>query len=142
MPSSTEELAIKFCSRTLPKQEWTHQAHLKVGLWHLLHYPLDESLTKLRHGIKQYNIACGVENTDTQGYHETITRFYVLTIDKFLGQVEQECPIDLLADELIRLYGNKSLPLTYYSKGRLFLTTARRSWLEPDLKPIDTIDDA
>ena len=45
MQSSTEELVEKFRSRTLPKQEWTHEAHLKVGIWHLLHYSPDESLT-------------------------------------------------------------------------------------------------
>lgn len=135
----TEELVKKFCSRTLPKQEWTHQAHLKVGLWHLLHYSPDQSLTILREGIKQYNIACGVENIDARGYHETITR-YVLIIQKFLQQVERSRPIDLLADELIKLYGDKSLPLAYYSKDKLFSTAARRGWLEPDLQPIDKID--
>jgi hypothetical protein len=140
MQSLTEELVEKFCSHTLPKQEWTHEAHLKVGLWHLLHYSREESLSRLRQGIKQYNIACEVENTNTQGYHETITRFYVLIIDKFLRQVEQECSIDLLADELIKLYGDKSLPLAYYSKDRLFSIAARRGWLEPNLKPISKID--
>ena len=97
-------------------------------------------MTRLRQGIKQYNIACGVKNTDAQGYHETITRFYVLIIQKFLRQVERARPIDLLADELIELYGDKSLPFAYYSKDKLFSTAARRGWLEPDLKPINKID--
>lgn len=136
MQSLTEELVEKFCSRTLQKQEWTHEAHLKVGIWHLLHYSPDESLTRLRQGIKQYNIACGVENTDTQGYHETITRFYVVIIHEFLRRVERKRSVDLLVDEFIKLYGDKSLPFAYYSKDKLFSTVARREWLEPDLKPI------
>lgn len=67
MVSSTEQLVKAFLAGTLPKQEWTHQAHLKVGLWHLLRYSSSESLQRLRQSIKQYNLICGVANTDTQG---------------------------------------------------------------------------
>ncbi|GAB4539085.1 MAG: hypothetical protein Tsb0014_29230 [Pleurocapsa sp.] len=109
---SIQQLIDAFLSRTLPKSEWTHEAHLKVGLWHLLHYSPDESLIRLRHGIKQYNVACGVANTDSQGYHETITRFYVWLINRFLQQVERSQPIDRLAQELIERYGDKSLIFT------------------------------
>lgn len=136
MHTSTERLVEAFLSRTLPKQEWTHEAHLKVGLWYLLHYSPSDSLQKLRTNIKQYNVACGVANTESQGYHETITCFYVWKIAKFLQQVECTQPIDLLADKLITLYGDKSLPYEYYSQDRLMTKTARLQWVEPDLKPL------
>ncbi|MEO0011928.1 MAG: hypothetical protein RLZZ535_317 [Cyanobacteriota bacterium] len=134
MKSSTEELVDAFLSRKLPKKEWTHEAHLKVGLWHLLHYDPNESLERLRQNIKQYNVACGIENTETQGYHETITRFYVWLVNKFLQQTERSQSIDLLADRLISLYGDKSFPLNYYSRDKLMSKTARLQWVEPDLK--------
>ncbi|MEY4517454.1 MAG: hypothetical protein RLZZ499_53 [Cyanobacteriota bacterium] len=134
MKSSTEELVDAFLSRKLPKKEWTHEAHLKVGLWHLLHYAPNESLERLRQNIKQYNVSCGIENTETQGYHETITRFYVWLVNKFLQQTERSQPIDLLADRLISLYGDKSFPLNYYSRDKLMSKTARLQWVEPDLK--------
>lgn len=137
MQSSIEKLVEAFNSRTLPKQEWTHHAHLKVGLWYLLHYSPNESLARLRRGIKQYNVACGVENTETQGYHETITRFYIGIIFKFLQQTERSQSIDRLADELINNYGDKSLPLEYYSRDKLFSTEARLCWVKPDLKPFN-----
>lgn len=134
--SSIEKLVESFLAGTLPKQDWTHEAHLKVGLWHLLHYSPAESLQRLRRGVKQYNLICGVANTDTQGYHETITCFYVWLIEQFIKQVETKQPIDTLADELITLYGDRSFPFTYYSKERLMSKTARLQWLEPDLKPL------
>ena len=56
-----ERLAREFCDCTLPYAEWTHAAHLRVGLWHLLHYSPSESLNRLRSGIREYNAACGVE---------------------------------------------------------------------------------
>ncbi|NJK56558.1 MAG: hypothetical protein HC939_11435 [Pleurocapsa sp. SU_5_0] len=139
MKSSTEELVDAFLSRKLPQKEWTHEAHLKVGLWHLLHYDPNESLERLRQNIKQYNVACGIENIDTQGYHETITRFYVWLINKFLQQTERSQPIDLLANRLISLYGNKSFPLNYYSRDKSMSKTSRLQWVEPDLKPLVSV---
>ena len=29
----------QFESRTLPKEEWTHQAHLTMGFWYASHLP-------------------------------------------------------------------------------------------------------
>ncbi len=67
------------------------------------------TVNKLRNAIKKYNVACGVENTETQGYHETITRFYVCLINQFIQQVDRAQPIDNLAEELISRYGQRSL---------------------------------
>ena len=72
MLSSTEQLVKAFNSLTLAREQWNHDAHLKVGLWYLLHYSPDESLKRLRQKIKQYNVACGINNTETQGYHGSV----------------------------------------------------------------------
>ena len=145
MKSLTERIVKKFLSRTLPKQEWTHEAHLRVGLWHLLHYSPSESMARLRQSIKKYNLACGIENTDSQGYHETITRFYVLLIARFIetnlqlvskiaiAPSNEMVNLDLLANELIESYGDRSLIFKYYSRERLMSKTARLEWVEPDL---------
>lgn len=132
-----DRLVEAFLSRTLPKEEWTHEAHLQVGLWHLLHYSPSGAIKRLRQSIKQYNVACGIENTETQGYHETITRFYVCLIDQFIQQTDCSQPIDLLGDELINLYGDKSLLFKYYSRDRLMSKQARLNWVEPDLKVLN-----
>ena len=137
MKSFTERLVEAFLSCTLPKENWTHEAHLKVGLWHLLHYSPSESTKRLRQSIKQYNVACGIENTETQGYHETITQFYVWLINQFIQQTDCSQPIDLLANGLIDRYGDKSLLFRYYSRSRLMSKTARLQWVEPDLKPLN-----
>jgi hypothetical protein len=137
MQSATEKLVAEFYSCTLPKYLWTHNSHLKVGLWHLLRYSPDESLVRLRQSIKQYNVACGIENTESQGYHETITRFYVWVVNRFVTRADCTEAIDLLANKLIYCYGDKSLPLSYYSRDRLMSKKARLQWVEPDLKPLD-----
>ena len=114
--SLTEQIVNSFLECNLPREKWTHQAHLRVGLWHLLQYGSYESLNKLRNGIQKYNAACGVENTENQGYHETITRFYVRLIEGFIQQVDRSQPIDTLAELLISRYGERSLLGNYFSK--------------------------
>jgi len=33
--TETERVASALIDRTLPKAEWTHEAHLRAGLWHV-----------------------------------------------------------------------------------------------------------
>jgi hypothetical protein len=137
MALGTEELVEAFIACTLPKEQWTHHAHLRVGLWHLLRYDVEEALARLRRRIRSYNASRGTMNTDHSGYHETITRFYVYVIAKFLRSADRQKEIDQLAEELIRQCGDKNLPLQYYSRERLSSVLARRQWIEPDLAPME-----
>lgn len=135
--STTDRIAAAFLDGSLPREEWTHHAHLRVGLWHLLRHPFDEALDRLRSGIIRYNVACGVANTDTSGYHETITRFYAWAIGRFLRDAERDLTPDQLAEGLIAACGDKHLPLRYYSRERLMSPSARLGWVEPDLAPLE-----
>jgi hypothetical protein len=139
LPLRVDPLVAAFCDLTLSKSQWTHEAHLRVGLWHLAHHPPDEALDLLRARIKAYNVACGGENTDS-GYHETITRFYVWHIGEFLASADRRRSLDDLADELIRLLGDQKAPLRHYSRQRLMSPEARRGWVEPDLEPLHPLD--
>lgn len=134
--TETERVAQAMTDRTLPKAEWTHHAHLRAGLWHVHQHGAATALELLRTRISRYNESVGTRNTDTSGYHETITRFYVILIDRFLAANDRALPIDDLATGLIAEWGDRRLPMRYYSEGRLFSVVARRSWVEPDLKAI------
>lgn len=136
MQSQTDRLASAFCDRSLPRSEWCHYAHLKVGLWHLLRYPPSDALDLLRDRIRLYNAACGVTNTTSSGYHESLTRFYVWAIDQFLIGAGRDRPDDALAEELIQRCGDRLLPLNYWSRERLMSVEARLGWVEPDLRPL------
>ena len=136
--SDTERIARGLIERTLPKVALTHEAHLRAGLWHVLHFGPVAALGLLRVRIGAYNESVGTQNTDTSGYHETITRFYVLVIDRFLSAVDCTLPIDQLATRLIAECGDPRLPLRYYSEEHLFSVAARRSWVEPDRVQFET----
>ena len=136
MSGKTEQLAQRFLDRTLPKAEWTHEAHLRVGLWHVLLHGPNEALVLLRERIRNYNASVGVANTDASGYHETITRFYLDRIARFVDAADCSLTIDELADAAVAGLADKRLPLRYYSRERLESVEARRQWVEPDVKPL------
>ena len=131
-------LVREFEACTLPRAEWTHHAHLTVGLWYLLRHDEAEAARRVRDGIKRYNKAWGVETTPTGGYHETITLFYVRVIREFLARAGRDCTLAALANLLVSECGDRSLPLAYYTRERLMSPEARARWVEPDLRPLDS----
>jgi protein O-GlcNAc transferase len=135
--TETERIARAMVDRSLPKAHWTHEAHLRVGLWHALHHPDETALTLVRDRIRAYNEATGVANTATSGYHETITCFYMKLIRGFLNSVDSRIPVDLLAARLIAEWGAHDLPMRHYSRDRLFSPQARFTWVPPDLQPLE-----
>jgi hypothetical protein len=137
--TSAEILALVrgFDDCTLPREEWTHAAHLTVALWNLLQYDWPEATGRVRRGIKRYNAAHGVVATPTGGYHETLTLFWLHRVRSFLeGESNEGRALVSLANELAAS-ADKSLPLAYYTRERLFSPEARTAWVEPDLKAID-----
>jgi hypothetical protein len=130
--SPCSEIARRVIECTLPKAEWTHEAHLRVGLWHVLQLGPDQALTQLRRRISAYNVSVGTANTDTSGYHETITRFYVRVIAQFVASVDATRPVDDLADEFLSRFGDRKLALRFFDEDRLMTPLARGSWIEPD----------
>lgn len=63
---------------TLPKARWTHAAHIAVGACSTVRYP-DSAFERIKNGILRYNAAVGTENSETSGYHETLTRLWART---------------------------------------------------------------
>ena len=130
-------LVRRFEDCTLPRGEWTHAAHLTVALWHLLQFDWPEAVGHVRRGIRRYNAAHDIPTTPTGGYHETLTLFWLRTVRAYLEAERNEArPLVHLANELVATH-DKSLPLTHYTRERLFSPEARAHWVAPDLKPLD-----
>ena len=75
-----QDLWEAFGSETLPESEWTHRAHLRVAWLHSSRYPLDEAHVMMRVGIIRLNAAHGLVETAARGYHETITRVWLVVV--------------------------------------------------------------
>lgn len=137
---TTEEilaLVRRFEDCTLPREEWTHAAHLTVGLWHLLQFDWPLATARVRARIKRYNAAHGIPTTPTGGYHETLTLFWLRTVRRFLEAERNEArALVHLANELTATH-DKGLPFSYYTRAHLFSPEARAGWVEPDLRPLN-----
>ena len=121
-------------ARTLPRDEWTHEAHLAATTYLILTHPeidLDKELPGL---IRRYNESVGGVNDDTQGYHDTITRAFLRGVRLFLEEADIGRPIHELANELLMSpMGRRDWPLRFWSKDRLMSVEARRGFVPPDL---------
>ena len=127
-------LGERFLARALPKAEWTHEAHLATTTWLLLRrhdIDVDEELPDL---IRRYNESVGGVNSDSEGYHETITRVFLAGVRLFLGEADPTEPLHELVNELLLSpMGRRDWPLRFYSRERLLSVEARRNFVSPDL---------
>lgn len=122
--------------RTLPKAEWTHAAHFAAALWILTYRAEMDAAREMPAIIRAYNQATGVANTDTSGYHETITQASLRAARAFLAP-RRRSPLFMTCNALLasRL-GEPDWLLDYWSRERLFSIEARRAWLDPDLQAL------
>lgn len=130
-------LAEGLVSRTLPKERWTHAAHLAATL--RLVRTRDAGLERDLPGIIQtYNVAVGGVNDDRSGYHETITQAYLAAIRAFVAALPPETSdAEAVTRLLATPMGDKAWPLTYWSRERLFSVEARRGWMDPDMQRLE-----
>ena len=129
-------------ARTLPRQEWTHEAHLAATAYLLLRRP-DVDIDKELPGIiRGYNESVGGVNSDTEGYHETITRVFLAGVRLFLLQADTREPLHkLVNDLLLTAMGRRDWPLRFYSPESLFSVEARRGFVAPDLAALPRTDE-
>jgi hypothetical protein len=121
-------------SRTLPKPEWTHEAHLGTCAWILLERPDVLPERDLPGLIRRYNESVGGVNDETEGYHETITQVYIRAVRLNLERSEGEGGLAERVNLLLRSeQGRRDWPLRFYSPELLFSVEARLGWVEPDL---------
>lgn len=72
-----EDFIRRFEAGTISKQEWTHEAHLRMAYWYVWNYSPDEAGTRIRAGIRHLNECMGGKNTEDEGFHETLTEFWI-----------------------------------------------------------------
>ena len=132
--AEVEHIGEGLLERTLPRAEWTHEAHLAATTYLLTRRP-DIAIDKELPGIiRRYNESAGGLNDDTQGYHETITRVFLHGVRLFLAEADPGEPLHELINELLLSpMGRRDWPLRFYSAERLFSVDARRRFVPPDV---------
>jgi hypothetical protein len=131
--AAIDALASGFLACTLPKAEWTHAAHFAATLWLIRHAPERDLPHEMPGLIRSYNESVGGVNSDSAGYHETITQASIRAARAFAaarpaGEALHESVDALMAGPL----GTPDWLLDYWSRETLLSVEARRGWVEPD----------
>jgi hypothetical protein len=126
-----------FLDRTLPAEQWTHHAHLLVGTMLARRLPQAELLPFLRQAISSYNLASGGQNTDSAGYHESITAFYASVLGVYARRTAHlpmaEAGRRLLESPL----EDRKVVLRAYQPETLKTVAARLGYAAPDVPGFD-----
>jgi hypothetical protein len=77
------ELVESFENGTIPRSEWNHAGHLTVALYYCAHHDFATATGKMRRNLLHHLKNIGVDFTKEMPYHETLTAFWMRTIDDF-----------------------------------------------------------
>jgi L-amino acid N-acyltransferase YncA len=130
-----DALWLAFHERTLPASQWTHVAHVRIAWMHLARYGVDEAHLRMRVGIIRLNAAHGLVETPDRGYHETITRAWLVIVGA--ARARNACT-DSRAFIAAHALG-RDTPLRYYSRERLFSLQARTTLVAPDIAELPAL---
>ena len=122
---SPEETFDAFVNGRLAKGEWTHEAHLTAAFMTLRDRTPEQALDFLRAAITAHNCGVGTPNDEADGYHETITRYYITAV----SQANAATIHDLQSEPTC----GRTAALKYWSRDLLFSSEARLGWVPPDL---------
>ncbi len=120
-----EELVKAFDAKTLPKNEWTHFAHLTVAIWYIKNFDINDATCKLKSGIISYNLSIGGENNGNAGYHETLTIFWIDVVKLFFDKYSEMPLVELCNCFLNSKAADKAFPFEFYHKETLLTSSAR-----------------
>jgi hypothetical protein len=136
---SEENLAAflaAFEGHTLPKTAFTHAAHATVAACYLHTSDAATVLPKIRAAIRSFNESVGGANTETAGYHETLTVFWLRIVDRLLSEKSPASRLQAARLAVANFGEGRGLHTAYYSGDIVNNRIARRQWIEPDLQPL------
>ncbi|MFM7403770.1 MAG: hypothetical protein ACKO1N_06680 [Erythrobacter sp.] len=132
-----ERIALGVIDRTLPKGDWTHEAQFAAALWLLRNHSKLTRPAAIRALITGYNEATKTPNTDSSGYHHTITLASMKAARHHLASYPAEAPLHaVLSSLMMSELGKSDWLLAHWSRDVLFSVAARRRWVEPDISPL------
>ncbi|RUS91311.1 hypothetical protein EGW08_000925 [Elysia chlorotica] len=130
-----DEIFLKaFEDATLPFEDWTHQAHLRMAWNYIKEHGKEGAVPYIKLGIQKFN----ERNQDkvSTGYHETITMFFIhLVSDAIVQSVYANETFESFLTNNGHLL-DKDILLQYYSIETLHQELARNKFIPPDKKPL------
>lgn len=135
-PEALRDFIGRWRDATLPRSEWTHAAHAAVGASHVFELGLERGFEAMRAGIRDFNVRSGGENTETSGYHETLTWLWCAVIAEHLEAAPAASALGAAQSAVARFGSDRGLHKRYYSYDVVASREARRIVIPPDLRQV------
>jgi hypothetical protein len=141
------ELWHAFHARTLPAQDWTHEAHLRIAYMYMRRCEIDEAHLLFRIHLIRLNTFHEVPEAKDRGYHDTLTRGWLIVMADAIrrdglpvgggggapqGEGNESLEFMVRHPE----FQNRRIMLNWYSRDRINSVEARARWVDPDLGPM------
>jgi hypothetical protein len=128
------EFLRQFEATTLPKKQWTHEAHLRMAYLYLGQGQNIEALLPcVRERIQAYNLAQSNKN----GYHETITIAFLRIVQSRMRRGNAQT-FAVFKAENPGIFQSTYLG-RHYSEAILFSPEARQTFIPPDREPLPSV---
>ena len=132
-----EDFLAAFEGCTLPKPRWTHGAHLLTGACYVHALGERAAIDQMRTCVRRYNEAVGTQNTETSGYHETITIAWIKLLAGLLRRSQPIERADFVTLAVEHFSPQRDIFKRHYDFDLVSSIEARLQWVEPTLQPLD-----
>lgn len=132
------ELLAAFESCSLPMDQWTHRAHVRVAYLYASTRNFESAVNHIRERIKAFNTATNTPEAIDRGYHETITQAFM----HLVYAAQARTGPHLSSDEFCETHPELMTKLVldgHYSRDVLMSLQAKADFIEPDLAPLPVI---
>lgn len=131
-----EEFLAAFEGCMLPKERWTHGAHILAGACYVRELEREAAIDKMRLCVRRFNESVGGKNTETSGYHETITVMWLRLQHGLWMESQPMGKAEFARLAVERFEPQRAVFREYYGFDVVGSTEARLGWVEPDLKAL------
>ena len=133
MQDGGESFISRFRNGELGPQEVNHRAHLYLAWLYLKRHSVDEACALMCADTRAFAESLGVPGK----YHHTVTEGLMRIVAARMALTSESDFDRFLAANTDLLSDARGLLAHHFSDARLKSEEARRSWMEPDLTPID-----
>ncbi len=130
-----QQFLTDFEAAAIPKDRWTHRDHVRMAFLYLRDLPYEEALSRMRSGIRALNQVNQVVDSNTSGYHETVTTAWARVIQTTMNAHGPIASFEEFVSANPHLL-QKTLLRLYYTRERILTPAAKATFVEPDLAPL------
>jgi hypothetical protein len=114
----------------LPKRDWNHYTHLLLALYHLFNDSSEyDAIAKIRCTLIRYGTLISDEFICPIKYHETLTRFWISEMKKFIDGNKEKTFEELDAAMQTSALFSKDYIFNFYTKEILDSSEARATFV-------------